>query len=64
MDNKKYYVVESLTLANALMYITGQKPYIFENREYRNKKVWSFVQDENFMLAIQEVNRLKRELYK
>lgn len=64
MENKKYYVVESLTLANALMYITGQKPYIFNSREDEDKKVWSFVKDEDFIKAIKEINRLKKEFYK
>lgn len=38
MENKKYYVVESLTLANALMYVTGQKPYVFNNKHDSSKK--------------------------
>lgn len=63
MENR-YYVVESLTLANALMYITGQKPYVFNSKEDENKKVWSFIRTEEFEEAIKEMNRLKRELYR
>ena len=63
-SNKKYYVVESLTLANALMYVTGQKPYVFNNRIYSNKKVWSFIKDEAFESALKVINRVKKEFYK
>lgn len=60
----KYYVVESLTLANALMYVTGQKPYIFNSKQDCNRKCWSFIKDENFEKAIKEINRIKVEFYK
>lgn len=60
----KYYVVESLTLANALMYVTGQKPYVFNNKYDSRKKAWSFIKDENFEKALKEINRIKNEFYR
>lgn len=60
----KYYVVESLTLANALMYVTGQNPYVFNNKIDPTKKAWSFIKDDNFMKALKELNKIKKEFYK
>lgn len=51
-------------MANALTLITGQMPYVFTANKGENKKVWSFVNDENFQTAIAELTKLKNRLHK
>lgn len=59
MENKngKYFVVDSFFLASALSYVTGQKYMKFDNEKHG--KVYSFVNDENFKNARNDLWNLK-----
>jgi hypothetical protein len=59
MENKngKYFVVDSFMLACALSYCTGQKYYKFDNEDHG--KVYSFINDENFQKARNELWNIK-----
>lgn len=60
-NDNRYYIVNSLMMANALTFITGQMPYVFESRFCEGKKVWSFVNDDNFKKALTKLTELQRE---
>ena len=64
MDNKEFYVVKSLMLANSLTFITGQIPYKFDDINNKGRFVWSFKNDDNFKEAIAKLTRLKNKLHK
>lgn len=59
MMNKegKYFVVDSFQLACALMYVTGQKYYKFDNEEHG--KVYSFINTKEFQEARNKLWELK-----
>lgn len=62
IDNDKYYIVKGIYLANALSFVTGQKPYVFQDSYNKNMKVFSFVKDEKLNKALTELNKLRNEL--
>ena len=61
---EKYYAVKGINLANAISFITGQKPYVFDDKYNKDLKIFSFVRDENFDKALDELNKLREKLYK
>lgn len=62
MENKKYYVVKSLMMANALTFITGQKPYVYDSLSKKGKHVYSFMNNEVFQEALLILNEAKDKL--
>lgn len=64
MENKKYYVVKSLMLANSLTFITGQKPYVYDSLSDKGKQVFSFINSEELQEALSILNEAKNKLRK
>lgn len=62
MSDKKYYVVKSLMMANALTFITGQKPYVYDSLSEKGKHVYSFMNNEMFQEALLILNEAKNKL--
>ena len=60
----KYYAVKGINLANAISFVTGQKPYVFDDKYNKDMKIFSFVRNENFDMALDELNKLRTKLYK
>lgn len=55
---RKYYIIKNRNMMITLSHITGQKPFEYEDNNDKTKKVWSFINDENFKEAMTVVNEL------
>lgn len=60
----KYYVVKSLMMANALTFMTGQKPYIYDSLSEVGKHVYSFLNTEELQKALLILNDAKNKFRK
>ena len=60
----KYYVLESKGLASTLEWITGQKPYMFNDRRKEGCFVYSFLYDDTFKEALTSLHILRNKLRK
>lgn len=63
-NDKKYYSVHSLMLANAITFITGLKPLKFDDVNREGKKVFSFEKTEELIEAMNILNESKNKLRK
>lgn len=61
---KKYFVAKSLMFANALTYLSGQMPLVFDNKFEKDKKVWSFIRDEKLQYALNILHSAKEDIEK
>ena len=60
--NNKYYIIKKKSLAEAINFLTGQRYYKWDNYNNEEKDVYSFEITDNFMKALNELTRLKKEL--
>lgn len=65
-EHGKYYIVKSKNLAGTLQWITGQRPYVFYDRDNKTEKVeiYSFLYDKDIRRALDILHDAKKELYK
>ncbi|WP_391116013.1 hypothetical protein [Psychrobacillus sp. L3] len=63
MNQNKYYAVKSIDLAKALVFITGQDYYKFEDKKNDGKKIHSFKDTDVLRSALTEIMTLKN-IYK
>lgn len=61
----KYYIIKTKTLAGTLEWITGQRPYIFKDRDDETKIIYSFIYNDDFKEALnilyQARNKFRKE---
>lgn len=61
----KYYIIKTKTLASTLEWITGQRPYIFKDRDDETKIIYSFIYNDDFKEALnilyQARNKFRKE---
>lgn len=58
--NNDYYVIKKKELAITLNFITGERYYVWDDKENENKKVYSFKNTERFQKAFAEISALKK----
>lgn len=64
INKKEYYIVKSNDLARALVFITGQRYYIFNDNNDNEKRVYSFEVTDRLSKALDILNDARKELYK
>lgn len=62
IKESNYYVVKSLDLAKAILFVTGEIYYIYDDREDRTKKIYSFKKSDRLLKAIELIFKVKEEL--
>lgn len=62
----KYYVVKSSKQAQVLQWITGQRPYVFYDRDNKKEKneIYSFLYDDDIKEALKILHDARKKLYK
>lgn len=60
MSESDFYVIKSKNMAMALKWL-GFEYYVYESKEYKNKKVYSFIRTTKFEQARIELLALQRE---
>lgn len=60
---KKYYTVKSIDLAKAMVFITGQQYYVF-NDVKEGGLIYSFENTENLQKSLYYLNKARKELHK
>lgn len=65
-EHGKYYIVKSKNLAGTLQWITGQRPYVFYDRDNKKEKVniYSFLYDDDIKETLKILHDARRKLYK
>lgn len=65
-EHGKYYVVKSKNLSKILEWITGQRPYVFYDRDNKTEKIkiYSFLYDKDIRRALDILHDARKELYK
>lgn len=59
---KKYYTIKSIDLAKAIVFITGQKYYIFKDLKEQGV-VYSFKNTEKLQKSLYYLNKAREELH-
>lgn len=63
INREKYYIIRSKTLADALWYITGKRPYKFDDIDNKRRKIYSFEYSERFEMVLTKLNELRKKYY-
>lgn len=63
-DNRKYYVAKSKSLAGSLEWITGQRPYVYKNKNNEYEFVYSFVYDDDLKGALAALHNARKQFRK
>lgn len=58
----KYYTVNQIDLAKAIVWLTGQSFMKFDDKRDVNKKIFSFKNTEKVQLAVKQLVVLKNDL--
>lgn len=64
MSKNGYYTAKGIYLANALSFITGQKPYVFDDVNNPGYQVYSFIYNKELQEALDVLNNARKKLYK
>lgn len=60
----KYYVIKTKALAGTLEWITGQRPYVFKDRDDETKIIYSFLYDDDFKGALDMLYQARNKFRK
>ena len=61
MKNSNYYIIKKKQLAETINFITGERYFVWDDKEDSSKKVYSFKITERFEKAFKEINALKKQ---
>lgn len=57
----KYYVMKNKNMAIAISYILGRDFYVYDDRNNKNIKCYSFLDDEKFREVLTLVSKKRKE---
>jgi hypothetical protein len=60
-QSKEYYIIKDQGLAKAISYITNEDFYTYDDRYYKDKKVYSFKYTDKFKKALELLPTLRKE---
>lgn len=61
MNKNEYYVIKNINLAKALVFITGEKYYTYDDLK-GDGKIYTFKDTKKFRKALTYLNDIRREL--